>query len=272
MKTYSKLKLSPLLMLLPLLILVLACATSPEGRSQLILLPDSQMDQMGVQAFTEMKGKIPIERDPSMNTYVKCVALEVLKESEGYAKKSDWEVVVFRDESANAFALPGGKIGVHSGLLKVAKTQDQLAAVLGHEVGHVIARHGNERVSQSVAMQGALVAGSLAVKEDNPNRNLILAGLGLGAQFGVLLPWGRTQESEADIIGLKIMARAGFNPQESVELWRNMSGQGSHPPEWLSTHPAPGNRIDNLQSHMNEALGLSEAAQRNGRKPNCQKR
>lgn len=253
-----------------LAILISACATSPEGRSQLILLPDSQMDQMGVQAFTEMKGKIPVERDPSMNTYVKCVAMEVLKESEGYAKKSDWEIVVFKDETANAFALPGGKIGVHTGLLKVAKTQDQLATVLGHEVGHVIARHGNERVSQSVAMEGALVAGSLAVK-DNPNRNLILAGLGLGAQFGVLLPWGRTQESEADIIGLKIMARAGFNPQESVELWKNMSAQGSHPPEWLSTHPSPGNRIDNLQSHMNEALGLSEAAQRSGRKPNCKR-
>ena len=251
------------------LVVFSACATSPEGRSQLILMPDSQMDQMGVQAFNEMKGKIPVERDTSMNVYVKCVALEVLKESEGYADKSSWEIVVFKDDTANAFALPGGKIGVHTGLLKVAKSQDQLATVLGHEIGHVIARHGNERVSQSLAMQGALVAGSLAVK-DNPNKNLILAGMGLGAQFGVLLPWSRIQESEADIIGLKIMARAGFNPRESVELWKNMSAQGQHPPEWLSTHPSPGNRIENLNSHMNEALGLSEYA-RNGRRPSCRK-
>ena len=253
-----------------LLLLLVSCATSPEGRSQLILLPDSQMDQMGVQAFNEMKGKIPVERDNNTNVYVKCVALEVLKEAEGYADKRSWEIVVFKDETANAFALPGGKIGVHTGLLKVAKTQDQLATVLGHEIGHVIARHGNERVSQSLAMQGALVAGSVALK-DNANRNLILAGLGLGAQFGVLLPWGRTQESEADIIGLKIMARSGFNPQESVELWKNMAAQGAHPPEWLSTHPSPGNRIENLKSHMNEAVGLSEYAQRNGRNPNCKK-
>jgi predicted Zn-dependent protease len=247
---------------------LLACATSPEGRRQLILLPDSEVEQMGVSSFNQLKSQQPIERAPVTNKYVKCVAMEVLKEAQGYANRKDWEIVVFKSDEANAFALPGGKIGVYTGILKYAKNQDQLAAVLGHEIGHVIARHGNERMSEALAAQGVLVATDFAT-QDNAHKNLIMAALGMGAQFGYLLPHSRTQESEADIIGLGIMARAGFNPQEAVELWKNMSAIGGAPPELLSTHPSSANRIENLKAHMAPALVWSQQAQAAGRKPNC---
>ncbi len=230
-----------------------ACQTSPTGRKQLVLLPEGQMDTMGAQAFSEMKSKQQVERDPATNAYVKCVADAITR---AMGENRQWEVVVFKEDSANAFALPGGKIGVHTGLLKVAQTPDQLAAVIGHEVGHVIAQHGNERVSQSLATQGGLVAASVALKDrTGKSYDLVMAGLGLGAQFGVLLPFSRTQESEADIIGLDLMAKAGYDPHQSVELWKNMAkaAGGAAPPEFLSTHPAPESRIANLESHMGEA-------------------
>lgn len=249
---------------------VVSCATSPQGRKQLILFPDSDMAKLGVESFNQMKTQQPIEKEPKVNTYVKCVALEVLKNTEGYANRADWEIVVFKDDTANAFALPGGKIGVHTGLLKVAKTPDQLAAVIGHEIGHVIARHGNERVSESFAAQSVLTLTNVLSK-DNPNQGLLLAALGVGAQFGYLMPHGRTQESEADIIGLELMAHSGFNPQESVELWKNMSAQGGSPPEFLSTHPSSSTRISNLQSHMEPAIAWYKEATAAGRAPNCKK-
>jgi predicted Zn-dependent protease len=256
----------------PILLLLtaffVACATSPQGRNQLILLDDSKMSQLGIEAFDQMKAQQPIEKDPAINAYVKCVAQPILKESG--SDRSDWEIVVFKDDSANAFALPGGKVGVHTGMLKTAKTADQLAAVIGHEVGHVIARHGNERVSETMATQGIMTLTGIFTK-DNPQQQLIMGALGVGTQFGVLLPHSRTQESEADIIGLEIMAKAGFNPLEAVELWKNMAAQGGQPPEFLSTHPAPANRIKNLQAHMGEAQVFANQAQTAGRHPNCRK-
>lgn len=246
-----------------------ACATSPTGRKQLILLPDSQMDALGSQAFLQMKASEKVEKDPKINAYVRCVAMPIAEEAKGELQIKEWEIVVFQEQSANAFALPGGKIGVHTGILKVAKTPSQLAAVLGHEVGHVIARHGNERVSQGLAAQGVLAtAGALA--KESPHRNLILGGLGLGAQFGILLPFSRTQESEADLIGLDLMSSAGFNPRESVDLWKNMSETGGDaPPEFLSTHPSHETRISNLQAHIPESLLKYEKAQAAGKKPTC---
>lgn len=249
-----------------------ACATSPTGRKQFILMPDSQLNTMGAQAFDEMKTKTPRETNASTNDYVKCVANAVAKEAGDVAGVSSWEVVVFKDESANAFALPGGKIGVHTGLLKVAVNADQLAAVLGHEVGHVMARHGNERVSQSLATQGGLAALSAAMK-DSQQKNILLAGLGLGAQVGILLPYGRTQESESDSIGLDLMARAGFDPRQSVELWKNMSkAGGGQPPEFMSTHPSHETRIERLQAGMSAAMQTYEKARAAGRNPQCTRR
>lgn len=246
-----------------------ACATSPTGRKQLMILPDSQMNSMGAQSFDQMKGQTPIERDSNINQYVKCVAMAVAKEASEAANVDNWEVVVFKDNTANAFALPGGKIGVHTGILPVAKTPGQLAAVLGHEVGHVIARHGNERVSQGLVTQGGMAAVASATK-DSASKTAVLAGLGLGAQFGVLLPFSRKHESEADLIGLELMAKAGFNPGEASELWKNMSaGGGKQPPQWMSTHPSHETRIKDLESAAPKMMPDYERAKAAGKNPNC---
>lgn len=253
-----------------LLLLFTGCATSPTGRKQLILLPNSQLNQMGIQSFQEMKAKQPIENDPRINRYVKCVAFAIVNEATDSTGVKDWEVVVFRDNSANAFALPGGKIGVHTGILPIAKTPGQLAAVLGHEVGHVIARHGSERVSQGLASQVGMIALDSAMK-DSKSKGVIFAGLGLGLQVGVLLPFSRTHESEADQIGQKLMAQAGFDPSESVELWKNMgkAAGGNAPPELLSTHPSSSTRIDQLSRQLNETMPMYRNARSRGKNPNC---
>ncbi|HUP56124.1 MAG TPA: M48 family metallopeptidase [Bdellovibrionota bacterium] len=251
-------------------LLAVACATSPTGRKQLMLVPDAQMDQMGAQAFQQLKAQTPSEGDPAINAYVLCVTRPLTDAVKGATDVKQWELVVFKDDTANAFALPGGKIGVHTGLLKVAKTDAQLAAVIGHEIGHVIARHGAERVSQQLGTQLALTgAGVLA--PDSTEGRVILGALGVGAQFGILLPHSRTQESEADSIGLDLMSQAGFDPRQSVELWKNMAAAsgGQSPPEWLSTHPANETRIEGLRSQMNTAMPKYQAAVSHGRQPKC---
>ena len=244
-------------MLLTSALILSSCATSPEGREQLIFVPDSQMSAMGAQAFDEMKTSQPIETDPRTNAYVKCVVGAI---TSVLPEQRQWEVVVFRNEEPNAFALPGGKIGVQTGILKVANTPAQLGAVLGHEVGHVLARHGAERVSEQFATTGGLaLVGAILESRDPGNEKfqLLMATLGIGAQYGIALPHSRTQESEADIIGLELMAKAGFDPHQSISLWQNMEkAGGGQPPEFLSTHPAHGTRIQNLQSHMAAAENL----------------
>jgi predicted Zn-dependent protease len=246
-----------------------ACATSPTGRRQLMLVSDSQMNQMGVQAFQQMKATTRIDRNGSDNAYVQCVARAITSVAGGDTK--NWEVVVFQDPAVNAFALPGGKIGVYTGLLTVAKNDAQLATVVGHEVGHVLARHGAERVSQQVGTQAALT-GAGAIAGGGAQGQAIMGALGVGAQVGVLLPFSRAQESEADAIGLDLMAKAGFDPQQSVELWKNMkqASGGNAPAEFLSTHPSDVSRIQDLQARMPEALKEYQAAEKAGLRPHCE--
>ncbi len=252
--------------------LVVACATSPTGRKQLILLPDSQMDQLGVASYAEMKKSQPIETDDSANAYVRCVARAITNELSGKWARQNWEVTVFKDDSANAFALPGGKIGVHTGLFKAAKNQDQLAAVLGHEVGHVLARHGNERVSTNLVAQTGVQLTAAAIGGSPAKRQAVLAALGVGTQLGILLPFSRRHESEADLIGLELMAKAGFDPRESIKLWENMGKLGGgKPPEFLSTHPSGTTRMHDLNRAMPKAMALYEAARRQGKHPQCGK-
>ncbi|MCB0362921.1 MAG: M48 family metallopeptidase [Bdellovibrionales bacterium] len=251
--------------------LILACATSPTGRKQFIVVSDQQMNLLGDQAFQQMKKELPKDSDPKTRLYVDCIVRALSQFVPSEASGENWEVVIFKDKSANAFALPGGKIGVYTGMLRVAQTPGQLAAVIGHEIGHVMARHGAERASTVLATQTGLVLVDALAKESR-HRNEMMGVLGIGAQFGVILPHGRRQELEADEIGLDLMAKAGFNPTESVRLWENMSktsGQG--PPEFLSTHPANDQRIQYLQSHMAQARALFHEAQLNGRDPNCHK-
>lgn len=239
------------------------CATSPTGRSQLIFMPDTQMNQMGLQAFEQIKKEKPVNQNSQFNQTAQCIVSQL---TQGMGQ--NWEVVVFEDKTLNAFALPGAKIGVHTGMMQLVDNQDQLAAVLGHEVGHVIAKHSNERASQETLVQQGMGMIQNTTYGQNP---LIMAGLGLGAQYGILMPYSRTHESEADIIGVDLMAKAGFNPQESVTLWQKMEqvSQGNQPSEFLSTHPSHTTRIQELQTHMPKALEFYKQAQAAGKKPTC---
>lgn len=242
-----------------------ACVTSPTGRNQLIFMPDAEVNQMGLQAFDELKKKQTISTNPAYNRFVTCVANALTLDMGG-----NWEVVVFEDNTLNAFALPGSKIGVHTALINLVDNQDQLASVIGHEIGHVIAKHSNERMSQEMAMK----TGMGMIQASGTLGPTSLGLLGLGAQYGVLLPYSRTHESEADLIGLDLMAKSGFDPRQSIILWQKMAqaSQASQQPiEFMSTHPADSTRIQNLQQHMANALQLQQQAQGVGRRPGCSK-
>lgn len=250
---------------------IAACATSPTGRKQLILLPDDQMAALGAQAFDQMKTEEPVSNNPAANAYVQCISNAILDAS-GLSSGQAWEIVVFDSEQVNAFALPGAKIGVYTGMIRFAENQDQLAAVIGHEVGHVIARHSNERVSEQQA--AALAQGGFALVlegfQTDPNtRNAIMAGLGIGHQFGRALPHSRTQETEADVIGLDLMAQAGFRPSAAPALWDLMAARGESPPEFMSTHPSPDRRARELRERLASVEAKYEAAQAAGRRPAC---
>lgn len=266
MSQFMDSRMTSVMALLVALLLLSGCATTPLGRTQFAMLPDSQMAQMGNQAFVNIKGKTPLDRDLRANAYVECVAGAIVKETGG-----QWEVAVFRDATPNAFALPGGKIGVNSGIFAVATNQDQLATVLAHEVAHVLARHTNERVSQQLALsQGLNVLQAIASPTSATGQSL-MGLLGVGAQYGILLPYNRLQESEADLLGLDLMAKAGFDPRQSLGLWRNMdrASGGAQPVEFLSTHPSHGTRMKDLEARIPSAMGLMQQAQANGKRPQC---
>lgn len=248
---------------------LLSCASSPTGRSQLQLVSDEQMAEMGATAFEEMKQEKEVADDPAVREYVQCVSSAL---TENLEDGSGWEVEVFDDEAVNAFALPGKKIGVFTGLLDVAANPHQLAAVIGHEIAHVQAEHSNARVSANYATAASLqlVEALIAGQASEANKQRAMALLGLGAQYGVLMPYSRGQESEADELGLEIMAEAGFRPEASVELWRNMAEAGGpSPPEILSTHPSPESRMDDLQALLPEAQEIYQQARDSGQTPDC---
>lgn len=250
--------------------LLASCAQSPTGRSQMLLFSPQQMSQLGADSFEQMKKQEKVSKDARMNAYVSCVAKAVTAQVPSQYGITSWEVVVFDSKQVNAFALPGGKIGVYSGLLKVAKNQDQLATVIGHELTHVLAQHSNERLSRSQLTGLGLAAADIAMGSSE-YRGATMAALGLGVEVGVMLPYGREQESEADRLGLDLMARAGFNPAEAVPLWQNMSAAagGKAQPQLLSTHPSNENRIAELQAQQAEAVPLYEQARASGLEPQC---
>jgi predicted Zn-dependent protease len=243
-----------------------ACATSPLGRSQLKLFSDEAWATLGVTAFAQTEKETPVTADGRATAYVTCVAQTITRELPGGGA---WDVKVFESKEVNAFALPGGKIGVYTGLLRVARNQDQLAAVIGHEVSHVLAGHSNERVSQQQATDAALSLASVFVGEGVLG-DATMSALGLGAQFGVLLPFSRAQESEADLLGLDLMSRAGFDPRQAIVLWQEMAAQGGDkPPEFASTHPSDQTRIDQIQNRLPQDLPVYEQAQARGKRPRC---
>jgi predicted Zn-dependent protease len=248
-------------------VLVAACATSPLGRSQFIVISDDSINAQGVASYQQMQKEMPATKNARTSQYVNCIAQSVtaqiptLREKGELAVPASWEVTVFDSEDVNAFALPGGKIGVFTGLLKVATTQDQVAAVIGHEVSHVLARHSAERASANIPAQiGGAFASAYGVGG--------LYSMGVSALF--LLPYSRSHESEADLLGLDLMASAGFDPRAAVTLWQNMARVGGDkPPEIMSTHPSDETRMHDLNERMKGALELYVTAKGQGRNPKC---
>ncbi|HXF91375.1 MAG TPA: M48 family metallopeptidase [Nitrospiraceae bacterium] len=249
---------------------LIACETNPyTGRSQLLMMPISQELQLGAQAYAQVKNdpKVKLSQDPREVEPVKRVAQRVIEAAKRskyaeMAKQFEWEVTVIKDDKTmNAFALPGGKIAVYTGIFPVAKNEAGLAAVMGHEVVHALARHGAERMSQNIVAQIGLEAANIALGASGGSPLLsqgAMAALGAGVQVGVLLPFSRAHESEADYIGLLLAAQAGYDPREAPRLWERMEqlSSGKSPSEFLSTHPSHGTRIQQLQQWMPEALAL----------------
>lgn len=253
--------LTPFVFLL-LIVLTTGCSTSSSGRQQVILFSADELNTMGAQSFEEMKKKEKISQNPQINQFVQCVSNAITKNVSKEAHNGPWEVVVFDSPQVNAFALPGGKIGVYTGILKVTEDQDQLAAIIGHEVAHVIENHSNERLSSNQLSQTGLSIASVAMQSQGiKEHDLYMSGLGLGLQYGVLMPYGRTHESEADIVGQNLMAVSGFEPEASIKLWQNMSAlnTGETPAEFMSTHPSNQRRIKDLTKNLNKSLPVYKA-------------
>lgn len=242
---------------------------SPTGRHQALLYSEQDMAAMGRTSFEQMINTQQVNRNPAVNAYVNCITQRIINVLPG--PKLHWQVVVFDSPQVNAFALPGGYIGVYTGLLSVANTPDQLATVLAHEVAHVLAQHGNEQVSRAQATDWGLKLTDWALGQaETEHRQLVMAALGLGAEYGVILPFGRAQETEADVMGLTLMAKAGFNPKASIALWHNMAkaSGGANPPELLSTHPSNDSRIEELTKLQREAEPLYRQSMKQGL-PQC---
>lgn len=253
-----------------LLMVVIGCAVSPTGKKQLLLFSGSEMSQMGISAYSQMKQQQEIVTDQKVNSYVQCVTNRLLQHVPPQLKSQSWEVNVFQDDSPNAFALPGGKIGLHTGMLKIADNQAKLAAVIGHEIGHVWANHGNARMSQTALAQQGLQLVSIIAGEPSAEKQMALGALGLATQ-GVVLKYSRSHEKEADALGLRLMSKAGFDPRDAVKLWQSMAAAGgSRPPEFMSTHPSEKTRIEKITKQLDVVLPLYQAAIKSGQAANCQ--
>ena len=234
------------------------CETVPyTGRSQLQLMSPEQESQLGAQAFQQTLAKAKLSSDAGASEMVTRVGSRIAAVT-GHPEYK-WEYRLIQDDKqANAFALPGGKVAVYTGILPITRDENGLAAVLGHEIGHVVARHGGERISQQMLVNVGLETTMAALSRGNPATVQAVASLlGAGATVGVLLPWSRAQESEADHLGLILMAKAGYDPHAARDLWVRMAAasQGSgKPPEFLSTHPSEPTRIKQIEGWMPEAM------------------
>jgi len=226
------------------------------GRSQRVAMSDEEQQALGLQVYEQTlteEGEAVVTSGAQFERVAR-VARRISDVGDADKPAFDWDVSVVRRDEANAFCLPGGKIVVFTGLLDVARTDAQLATVIGHEVAHAVAEHGAERIFREQLTQRAVVAASGAFADDPQRFQQVASLLGAGAQVGVSLPWGRKQESEADHIGLIYMARAGYDPEASITFWRAMSkAGGAQPPEYLSTHPSGETRIRQLRGWLPEA-------------------
>jgi predicted Zn-dependent protease len=237
---------------------LVSCATVPgTGRSQLILVSPGEEMQLGITEFDKLKKSTPISHDAAVNALVQRVGRRIAAVAE--MPNAQWEFVVFdQPKTANAFCLPGGKVGIYTGILPITKNEAGLATVIGHEVAHAVARHGAERLSEGLLIQlGGVVLSEAMQKNSSQARGLALGAYGVTSTLGVALPHSRSQELEADHLGLLYMARAGYDPQEAVEFWKRFEAftrqQGGGTVEFLSTHPVDSTRIKQLESLLPEA-------------------
>ena len=276
MRTVKQQSWSVFVMVMSVALVSLAgCETNPyTGRSQLLMTSVSQEMQMGAQAYDQIKSdpKMRPSQDPREIEPVKRVAARIVEAAKRskYAEMANqfqWEVTVIKDDKTpNAFALPGGKMAVYTGIFPMAKTEAGLAAVLGHEVVHALARHGAERMSQGqLTNTGLQIVGAAAGAAGGGGMlgQATMAALGVGAKVGVLLPFSRKHESEADYIGILLAADAGYDPREAVALWERMgqTSGGGAPSEFMSTHPSHETRIDQLKRWMPEAMAIYQSKQ-----------
>lgn len=252
---------------LALVLLLAACAEVPlTHRKSLQILPNSQLMSMSLQEYSNVLKKSKLSQDAAKVEMVKRVGSAIARSAEAFLrdegredqiKEYQWEFNLIEDDkTVNAWCMPGGKVAVYTGILPVTKNETGLAVVVGHEVAHALANHGNERMSQGLLATVGTVALTVALSEKpKETRDLYLAAFGAGTSVGILLPYSRMHESEADRIGLMLTARAGYDPQEAVPFWGRMNEKGkSATPEFLSTHPAPATRIEDIKSHLPEAM------------------
>jgi len=243
------------------LLFLAGCSTVPvTGRKQLSLVSAGQETELGLSGFEQLKKETPIDKDPAANALVQRVGKQIARVADKDMPNAQWEFVVFQSKEANAFCLPGGKVGIYTGILPITKTEAGLATVMAHEVAHAVAHHGAERMSEAMLMQtGGQVVGA-AVQTYNPNwTQAALLAYGVGAKLGRELPHDRAQESEADHIGLVYMARAGYNPREAIDFWKRFMeynqqlGGANNTPAFLRTHPLDEVRIRQLEELMPKA-------------------
>jgi predicted Zn-dependent protease len=248
-------------------LLVVACATAPyTGRKQLLMMTDAQEAALGAQAYREIKATSKASTNGAWIGMVTRAGQRVaaVADAPGFA----WEFALIEDPTVNAFCLPGGKVAFYEGIMPICSDETGVAVVMGHEVAHAIAHHGNERLSQAMVAEfgtqaASALVGQLLTKSDPKLTEMANAALGVGVQLGAILPYSRAHESEADRIGLILMAKAGYDPREAPAFWERMlAAESDRPPEFLSTHPDPARRIEQLRAWLPEALPYYEAARR----------
>ncbi len=256
------------------------CSTTPTGRKQLTIKSDARMASESARMMAQIRAGSALVQDRATIDYVACVADAIVGILEDEAAAMYWELAIVNNPEVNAYVMPGGKIVVKSGILSIAQNQHQLATVLGHEVAHVTANHANERTTRGeIAGIGLEVLAAVLVGDSgnyysrnyDPSRARgIYGAAGTFGDLGLLKPFTRMQESEADDIGLLYMAKAGFDPRESVELWKKMNDNSANIPEFLSTHPSEQSRTDSMIRSLPEALALYNQARADGNDPDCE--
>lgn len=247
--------------------LIIACATVPiTGRRQLNIIPTSQINALSFQEYSDFIKQNKISASTGQTAMMKEVGVNIQHAVERYfaqqnlsssLKDYNWEFNLVEDSTVNAWCMPGGKVVVYTGILPITKDATGLAVVMGHEIAHAIANHGSERMSQGLIQQmGGIALEKALENKPTQTRNIFMTAFGVGTQVGVLLPFSRTQESEADHLGLIFMAMAGYDPHQAVSFWQRMSDhyKGAAPPEFLSTHPSDETRIKQIESLIPEAM------------------